>query len=209
MMPVMDGLECVKGLKEEVSTSHIPVLMLTACSMDEQRVAGYENGADAYIPKPFNLEVLAARCRNLLANRRRIRDLYAKATSTNDSKKDKKTDNKTTKPTHRPNDVESEFYSRFVELVEERISDPDLQITELAAQMGLGQSQFTRKIKALTNYTPVELIRSLRLQKAKTMLLSTEKTVSEIAFAVGFTSLAYFSKCYKDQFNVSPTDSRS
>lgn len=207
MMPVMDGLECVKGLKEEVSTSHIPVLMLTACTLDEQRVAGYEQGADAYIPKPFNLEVLTARCRNLLANRRRIRDLYSKFNA--NFQKDNKSGNKiTTKPNHRPNDVESEFYSRFVQLVEERLSDPDLQISEIAGQMGLGQSQFTRKIKALTNYTPVELIRSLRLQKAKTLLLSTEKTVSEVAYAVGFTSLAYFSKCYKEAFGVSPTDSR-
>ncbi|MDE6770598.1 MAG: helix-turn-helix transcriptional regulator [Muribaculaceae bacterium] len=104
--------------------------------------------------------------------------------------------------------MESEFYTRFVELVQERLADPDLQVSEVAAQMGLGQSQFTRKIKALTNYTPVELIRSLRLQKAKTMLLSTEKTVGEIAYAVGFTSLAYFSKCYKEAFGCSPTDTR-
>lgn len=209
MMPLMDGMECVKSIKEEISTSHIPVLMLTACSLDEQRVAGYDNGADAYISKPFNLEVLAARCRNLLANRRRIRDLYSKGASDTRKNSDKKSNAKPTKPIHRPNDVESDFYTHFVELVEERISDPDLQITELAAQMGLGQSQFTRKIKALTNYTPVELIRSLRLRKAKTMLLSTEKTISEIAFAVGFTSLAYFSKCYKDQFNESPSDTRT
>ncbi len=206
MMPVMDGLECVRQLKEEVSTSHIPVLMLTACSLDEQRVAGYENGADAYIPKPFNLDVLAARCRNLLANRRRIRELYGKGRveSRNDMTAVK---NATTAP-RRPNDVESEFYSRFVEIVQEHLSDPDLQIAWIASEMGLGQSQFTRKIKALTNYTPVELIRSMRLQKAKTMLLSSGKTVGEIAHAVGFTTLAYFSKCYKEEFGVSPTDSR-
>ncbi len=206
MMPVMDGMECVKELKEEVSTSHIPVLMLTACSMDEQRVAGYENGADAYMPKPFNLEVLTARCRNLLANRRRIRELYGKGTV--EPRNDNAAKTKAAKATHRPNDVESDFYARFVELVKERMPDPDLQISEIASQMGLGQSQFTRKIKALTNYTPVELIRSLRLQKAKTLLLSSEKTVSEIAYAVGFTSLAYFSKCYKEEFGISPTDSR-
>ncbi len=206
MMPIMDGLECVKELKEEVSTSHIPVLMLTACSMDEQRVAGYEHGADAYMPKPFNLEVLTARCRNLLVNRQRIRELYGKASA--ETRPNTTPTKKTTKPALRPNDVESEFYSRFVALVQERISDPDMQISEIASQMGLGQSQFTRKIKALTNYTPVELIRRMRLQKAKTMLLSSEKTVSEIAYAVGFTSLAYFSKCYKEEFGISPTDSR-
>ena len=92
--------------------------------------------------------------------------------------------------------------------MQERLSDPDLQISEIASAMNLGQSQFTRKIKALTNYTPVELIRRMRLRKAKTLLLSSEKTVSEIAFEVGFTSLAYFSKCYKEEFGTSPSTSR-
>lgn len=206
MMPGINGFECVKELKEEVSTSHIPVLMLTACSLDEQRVAGYDHGADAYMPKPFNLDVLKARCRNLLLNRQRIRELYGKPMGK--SRTDNLSEKKESIPTHRPNEVESEFYSRFVELVQERLSDKDLQIAEIASQMGLGQSQLLRKIKALTNYTPVELIRSLRLQKAKTLLLSSEKTVSEIAFAVGFSSLAYFSKCYREEFGVSPTDFR-
>lgn len=206
MMPGMNGLECAKALKEEVSTSHIPVLMLTACSLDEERIAGYNHGADAYLSKPFNLDVLTARCRNLLQNRKLILELYGKPTTI--SSKDKTAVNKITQTVHRPNDVESDFYTRFVELVQERIADSDLQVSELAAQMGLGQSQFTRKIKALTNYTPVELIRNLRLQKAKTMLLSTEKTVGEIAYAVGFTSLAYFSKCYKEAFGCSPTETR-
>lgn len=206
MMPVMDGMECVRRLKEEVSTSHIPVLMLTACSLDEQRVEGYDRGADAYLSKPFNLEVLTARCRNLLANRRLIKEIYGKGV---ERKKpmEKKGDIQVVKH-HRPNDVESEFYTRFVEHVYKRIADPDLQVAEIASEMGLGQSQFTRKIKALTNYTPVELIRNIRLQKARTLLVGTEKTVSEIAFAVGFTSLAYFSKCYREAFGLSPTDTR-
>ena len=207
MMPVMDGMECVKRLKEEISTSHIPVLMLTACTLDSQRIEGYDNGADAYISKPFNLDVLAARCRNLLAGRKRIRELYGKGVG----KKRPATTEKGGKPVKaslRPNDVESEFYSRFVELVEEKMSDPNLKVDDIAAEMGLGQSQFTRKIKALTNYTPVELIRDMRLQRARTMLMSTEKTVSEIAFEVGFTSLAYFSRCYKEAFGSTPTANR-
>ncbi|MDE7419339.1 MAG: substrate-binding domain-containing protein [Muribaculaceae bacterium] len=208
MMPVMDGFQCVKELKEEVSTSHIPVLMLTACSLDEQRAEGYRQGADAYLPKPFNLDVLTARCRNLLQNRQRIRELYATPSKTQQPDNSKIQKSETPKTPHRPNDVESEFYSRFVDLVQERLADPDLQISEIASAMNLGQSQFTRKIKALTNYTPVELIRRMRLQKAKTLLHSSEKTVSEIAFEVGFTSLAYFSKCYKEEFGISPTDSR-
>lgn len=218
MMPVMDGLECVRALKEEVSTSHIPVLMLTACTLDEQRVAGYENGADAYLSKPFNLSVLTARCRNLIANRKLIRELYEKkgvgrresaASARNHDDKSAKTSVETIRqPSYRPNDVESEFYTRFVEIVESRLSDTDIQISDIASEMGLGQSQFTRKIKALTNYTPVELIRNMRLHKAKTMLLNSEKTISEIAYAVGFASLAYFPKCYKDAFGISPKETR-
>lgn len=206
MMPVMDGMECVKHLKEEVSTSHIPVLMLTACSLDEQRIEGYDRGADAYLPKPFNLGVLAARCRNLLANRRLIKELYGKQPTRKDTAG--KTDTATVMRHPRPNDVESEFYTRFVDIVYKRLADADLQVAQIAAEMGLSQSQFTRKIKALTNYTPVELIRNIRLQKARTMLLGSDMTVSEIVYKVGFTSLAYFSKCYKEAFGVSPTDSR-
>ena len=208
MMPVMDGFQCIKELKEEVSTSHIPVLMLTACSLDEQRVEGYRLGADAYLPKPFNLDVLTARCRNLLQNRQCIRELYATPSKTQQPDNLKTREPANSKKPQRPNNVESEFYSRFVALVQERLSDPDLQISEIASAMNLGQSQFTRKIKALTNYTPVEIIRRMRLQKAKTLLLGSEKTVSEIAFEVGFTSLAYFSKCFKEEFGTSPSTSR-
>lgn len=206
MMPVMDGLECVKRLKKEVSTSHIPVLMLTACSLDEQRAEGYDSGADAYLSKPFNGNVLASRCRNLLASRKRIEELYGNVA--NSRIRTKKVEKKLPTGNRTPNDVESDFYSKFAEIVEERLSDPNLTVEDIAGRINLSQSQLTRKIKALTNYTPVEIIRNTRLQHASTLLRSTEKTVSEIAFATGFTSLAYFSRCYKEAFGESPSDSR-
>lgn len=203
MMPVMDGMECVKRIKSEITTSHIPVLMLTACSLDEQRVEGYDNGADGYLPKPFGGDVLASRCRNLLMNRKRIKSIYGKGAIAENEKDGKGRAIPRTKVA--PNDVESDFYTRFMKIVESRMSDPKLSIEEIAGEMGLSQSQFTRKIKALANYTPVEIIRTVRLQMAKTILSSTEKTVSEISFEVGFTSLAYFSKCYKEEFGESPS----
>ena len=206
MMPVMDGLECARRLKGEVSTSHIPVLMLTACSLDEQRAQGYDSGADGYLSKPFNGNVLASRCRNLLASRKRIEQLYGNAA--NAGGRSKRPARKTPGGNRTPNDVESEFYSRFAEIVEERLSDANLTVEEIASRLSLSQSQLTRKIKALTNYTPVEIIRNMRLQRAATLLRSTEKTVSEIAFATGFTSLAYFSRCYKEAFGESPSDAR-
>jgi len=203
MMPVMDGMECVKRIKSEITTSHIPVLMLTACYLDAQRVEGHDNGADGYLPKPFGGDVLASRCRNLLMNRKRIKSIYGKGAIAENEKDGKGRAIPRTKVA--PNDVESDFYTRFMKIVESRMSDPKLSIEEIAGEMGLSQSQFTRKIKALANYTPVEIIRTVRLQRAKTILSSTEKTVSEISFEVGFTSLAYFSKCYKEEFGESPS----
>ncbi len=207
MMPVIDGLECVRRLKDEVSTSHIPVLMLTACSLDEQRVEGYDSGADGYLSKPFNGAVLEARCRNLLLNRKRIKELYDGVTV-------RRKHEPSTRPTtsSRRNisqvDMESDFYAKFIEIITERLGDAELSVGDIAEQVGLSQSQLTRKIKALTNYTPVEIIRTMRLRQAKSQLCSTEKTISEIAFEVGFTSLAYFSRCYKDEFGESPSDVR-
>lgn len=206
MMPVMDGMECVRRIKDDVSTSHIPVLMLTACSLDEQRARGYESGVDGYLSKPFGNEVLAARCRNLLAGRKRIKELYAVPGMKDKSRQAPEA--KTPSAHMLPNDVESDFYSKFADIVTERLSDSNLSVDEIAGKIGLSQSQLTRKIKALTNYTPVEIIRTMRLRRAKTLLNGTEKTVGEIAFEVGFSSLAYFSKCYKDAFGVSPSEIR-
>ncbi|MDE5877863.1 MAG: substrate-binding domain-containing protein [Muribaculaceae bacterium] len=203
MMPVMDGLECVRRLKDEVSTSHIPVLMLTACSLDEQRVEGYDSGADGYLSKPFSGAVLEARCRNLLLNRKRIKELYETVVKRSELTQQPASSRRS------DNDVESDFYSRFVDIVTEHLGNTDLSVVYIAERVGLSQSQLTRKIKALTNYTPVEIIRTLRLRRAKSLLCATDKTVSEIAFEVGFTSLAYFSKCYKEEFGESPSEVRN
>ncbi len=107
-----------------------------------------------------------------------------------------------------PGQIDNDFYDRFVGIVEKNISNADLSIDNIASEIGLSQSQLARKIKAITNYTPVEIIRTLRLQKARTMLRGSDKSVSEIAFEVGFTSLAYFSKCYKKAFGEPPTSAR-
>lgn len=219
MMPVMDGLECCRRIKEEVSTSHIPVVMLTACSLDEQRVEGYESGADGYIAKPFSGEVLKARCRSLLQNRKRIKDLWqGKVPGMDGASPD-------TAPLPAPAEVaesqrtpalpkvgnadpDNEFYARFLQIFQEEISNPNLNIEQLASKMGLGHSQFYRKIKALTNYTPVELMRQLRLKQARHLLTTTTRSVSEIAYEVGFSSPAYFTKCYRTAFGQTPSELR-
>lgn len=207
MMPVMDGLECCRRIKEEVSTSHIPILMLTACSLDEQRAQGYDSGADGYIAKPFSSVVLKARCRNLIENRKRIKQLWtSSAVALPQTAADGVAAPK--QPAVTTGDVESEFYARFLEIVQREMGDSELNVDRLASQMGLGRSQFYRKIKALTNYSPVELVRNLRLKKARELLLATEKSVSEIAYEVGFSNPAYFTRCYRELFDETPTDLR-
>lgn len=205
MMPVMDGLECCRMIKSEVSTSHIPVLMLTACSRDEQRVQGYDSGADGYVSKPFNNAVLKSRCRSLIDNRMRVKQLWAsQGTEIKNSE-----DNEEPRTQSRPvGEIDNEFYNRFLQHFKEVMSDPDASVDLLAGKLGLGRSQFYRKIKSLTNYSPVELMRRLRLKQARNLLTTTEKNISEIAYEVGFSSPAYFSKCYREAFNETPTELR-
>ena len=177
MMPVMDGLECCRQLKSELQTSHIPVMLLTACSLDEQRIAGFECGADSYIAKPFNSKLLLARLRNLIANHHRLRQFFG---------------DKTTLSKEPVSEIDKGFADRFRRLIEENMSDSELSVEELGSKMGMSRVQLYRKIKALTNYSPVELLRIARLKKAASLLASSEKTISEITYEVGFTSPSYF-----------------
>lgn len=213
MMPGMDGLECCRRIKEEISTSHIPVLLLTACSLDEQRAQGYDSGADGYLAKPFNVAVLNARCRSLIENRKRIRDLWTASDPLKSAGQDATHKVAAPKPdataqASMPGDVENEFYSRFLKIVNAGMGNPDLSVDDLAGEMGLGRSQLYRKIKALTNYTPVELLRSLRLKRARHLLTSTSRTISEIAYEVGFSTPAYFTRCYREAYGETPSELR-
>jgi len=205
MMPVMDGLECCRQLKAEVSTSHIPVLLLTACAMDEQRVEGYDSGADGYLSKPFTEAVLRARCASLVANRKRIRDLWR---GQDDTARPQEAATEQRRAPAGEGDIDNDFYQRFLAVFTARMGEPELSVDAVAADMGLGRSQLYRKIKALTNYSPVELMRNLRLRHARSLLTSIDKTISEIAYEVGFSSPAYFTKCYKDAYGETPTELR-
>lgn len=205
MMPVMDGMECCRRIKGEVTTSHIPVLMLTACSMDEQKVEGYESGADGYLPKPFSGAVLKAKCSSLIDNRRRIKELWqSPVAGATDTAADS-----TAKRNAPKSDIDNEFYNRFLEIFRAEMGNASLNVDAIASRMGLERSQFYRKIKSLTNYAPVELIRRLRLQQGRTLLLTTDRTISEIAYEIGFSTPAYFTKCYRDAFGETPTDARN
>ncbi len=206
MMPVMDGLECCRHIKSEISTSHIPVLMLTACSLDEQRVQGYDSGADGYLAKPFNSAVLKSKCSSLISNRRRIRNLYESAGLSGTVARDTQT---ATRKNSTGADIDNEFYARFLDIFKAEMGNSDLSVDAIASRMGLERSQFYRKIKALTNYAPVELMRRLRLQHGRTLLTTTDRTISEIAYETGFSTPAYFTKCYRDAYGETPTEARN
>ena len=212
MMPVMDGLECCRRLKCEMSTSHIPVLMLTACSMDEQRIQTYESGADGYVAKPFNSKLLRMRCKNLIDNRKRIKELWASSSLASGSVAQLSAAQEQA-PANRnipvAKDIDSEFYARFLTHVKAGMGNPELSVDMLASEMGMGRSQLYRKIKALTNFSPVELLRNLRLKQARELLTTTEKSISEIAYEVGFTAPAYFTKCYREMYGETPTEVRA
>ena len=190
MMPVMDGLELCKGLKGQFATSHIPVILLTAKSLEEQRAEGYDSGADAYISKPFSEKVLLSRIGNLLKSRILLKEHYLE----------------TGESASRPQ--ENDFLSRFRAKVQEHISDENLSVEQIGSEIGLSRVQLYRKVKALTGYSPVELVRITRLKAAAEMLKTTDKTISEIAYAVGFGTPSYFSKCFKELFGRLPGEGR-
>lgn len=191
MMPGIDGVECCRRLKSELQTCHIPVILLTACSLDEQRIQGYAGGADSYISKPFNSQLLLTRIRNLIDSRQRMKQFFG---------------DEQTLAKENLCDIDKSFVERFKALVEEKLGDSALNVEELGKEMGLSRVQLYRKIKSLTNYAPNELLRMVRLKKAASLLASSEMSVSEVCYEVGFTSPSYFTKCFKEQFGEGPTD---
>ena len=203
MMPVMNGLEFCQQVKKDDISCHIPVILLTARALERHQIEGYESGADAYITKPFSPELLLARIDNLLQSRHQLKDLWSMkpATESGTAATSEAVAVSTTP-------IEDAFISRFKKIVEVRLSDSNLSVEDLAAEMGLSRVQLYRKVKALTGSTPVDLLRKARLAQAQRLLQESTMTVSEIAYQVGFASPSYFTKCYKDEFGIAPVESR-
>ena len=193
MMPIMDGMECCRHLKSEIQTSHIPVIMLTAYAADEQKIKGYECGADSYLSKPFNARLLTVRLRNLIENRHRLQSFFTDGSNATLQKA----------PVA---DIDKGFLEKLYALIDAHLSDPDLSVEELGEQIGLSRVQLYRKTKALCGYAPNELLRIARLKRAASLLAGTEKTIAEITYEVGFSSPSYFTKCYKEYFGENPTE---
>ena len=191
MMPQMNGLELCSRLKQSTATSHIPVILLTAQTLDEQRIAGYEHGADAYITKPFSAPLLLARIHNLLQSRKQLKQVFGGADEL--AKEEISTPDK-------------EFVSKIRSEIHRNISNNDFGVEQLGAAVDLSRVQLYRKVKALTGLSPVELIRATRVNRARKLIEGGATSVSEVAYQVGFTSPSYFTKCFKDQFGVSPME---
>ncbi len=192
MMPVMDGLEFTRRLKADTATSHIPVILLTARSLSEQREEGYGTGADSYLTKPFTGSLLLARIDNLIHSRTLLRSLFS-----GNSKEEEKEEEML-------GVQDQTFVTRLREVIRDNMGDSDFSVERIGEEIGLSRVQLYRKVKALTGQTPVELLRKARLERGRRLIEKTEKSVSEIAYEVGFTSPSYFNKCFKDEFGISP-----
>lgn len=179
MMPGIDGIECCRRLKSELQTCHIPVILLTACSLDEQKIQGYDGGADSYISKPFSSQLLLARVRNLIDSHRRLKQFFGGGQAL--AKED-------------VCDMDKDFVEKFKALIDAKMGDSGLNVEDLGKEMGLSRVQLYRKIKSLTNYSPNELLRIARLKRAASLLASSDMTVAEIGYEVGFSSPSYFAK---------------
>jgi DNA-binding response regulator/sensor histidine kinase len=191
MMSGMDGLECCKRLKADSLTCHIPVILLTAKTLDEHRAEGYAYGADAYLTKPFNGNVLKARIKNLITNRKLMKIVFG-----NDAQQE---------PMEAvAQSAESLFVEKFRTIIQGNLGNSDLNVETISHEMGISRAQLYRKIKSITGISPNDIIREARMKRADRLLETTDKSVSEIAYEVGFSSPSYFTKCYREFFGRTP-----
>ena len=193
MMPEMDGMQLCKLLKEDVRTSHIPVLMLTAKAEFENKLEGLKVGADDYLTKPFRKEELKVRTHNLISLRKQLQATYSQQLLLEPQK-------------IVIQNGDEIFLNKAMEAIENAIEEADFGVPELRDALGMSRMQLQRKLKALTAMSPGEFIRFIRLKRAAQLLSSSQEPVSQIAYQVGFNNLSYFAKCFKEQFGTAPSD---
>jgi DNA-binding response OmpR family regulator/two-component sensor histidine kinase len=200
LMPEMDGLELTQKIKSDSRTSHIPVILLTAVTDLESKVAGLKAGADDYITKPFSSEFLQARIENLMAQRLQLQHYYRSQLM------GLKSD--VTLPPLEVKSAEDHFMQTLIKLMNENIENFDLNIDFLASKLNMSRTVFFNKLKSLTGFSPVEFVRELRLERSAEYMLKTELSVSEISYKVGIEDPRYFSRCFKQKFGKTPSDYR-
>ena len=220
MMPVMNGLQFCQHVKRNLVTSHIPVILLTARAMSAQQIEGYQHGADAYITKPFDHNMLIARVENLLLNRERLKKSWQAPIASSIAPVDEKEDDHAVELKVDIDNVdeigknadevatprEDAFLDRLYAVIDSHMHNSDISVEDIGLEIGLSRVQLYRKVKALTGLSPVELMRKIRLNKAREMLLTTEKNISEVAYEVGFSAPSYFTKCFKEEFGQLPNE---
>lgn len=195
MMPKVSGLNLCHRLKSNSLTAHIPVILLTAKATVSDNITGTKTGADEYIYKPFELELLLAKSHNLIMTRRRLRDVWSAKMSQPDPQQEED-----------KNTVHDEFIEKAISLIEENLSEPEIGIDFLAKNLNVSRAQLYRKFKALSNQTVKEFIRIVRIRNAARLILERKLNISEICYEVGFTSPSYFAKCFKEIYGVTPTE---
>jgi signal transduction histidine kinase/DNA-binding response OmpR family regulator len=193
MMPKMDGLELTRTLKTDLKTCHIPIILLTAKASQEQKFEGLEEGADSYIPKPFNSRHLQIRVKKLLELRRKMQERYKGELLIAEDDKDLSR-------------LDRKFLNKISQIVEEHLEKEELTVEELSQLLGLSRVHVYRKIKKLTGMSVSEFVRSVKLKLSLNLIKTNGKTIAEIAYEVGFSSPSYFTKCFKDQFGISPSE---
>ncbi len=192
MMPRMNGLELCKKVKSDNRVSHIPIILLTARSAEEQKLEGFESGADDYVTKPFNFEILQSRIKNLIHKR----ELFQK-----DFRRQIEIKGSNVVITS----LDEKLIQKAIQYVEEKIGDADFSVEDLSRELGMSRVHLYKKLLALTGKSPLEFIRSLRLQRAAQLLSGSQLTVAEVAYQVGFNNPKYFAKYFKEEFGMLPS----
>lgn len=193
MMPEVDGIELCQRIKSSPENSHIPIILLTAKTNSEAEIAGIQSGADAYITKPFKWKHVMAVTKNLIKSRANLKERFA-------SHPFLSTDTLT------ENVGEQKFLEKITKIVEERITDSKLSVKELSSELGMSRSSLHRKLKSISGKVPNEFIRLLRLKHAAKLLKQNEYSISEVTYMSGFNSPSYFSRCFSEQFKMTPSE---
>lgn len=193
MMPRLDGIELCKKFKTDIATSHIPIIMLTARVGIDNKIEGLETGADEYLVKPFQINELLVRIKNLIEQRKKLREFFSRNSVSAIP------DNIDLTP------PDQRFLDKVLQLLDANYADPDYGVPQLQSELGMSNTQLYRKVKALTGERPGELLRNYRLKKAAYLLNQNADTVTQIAYQVGFNNLSYFAKCFKSLYGVAPS----
>ena len=196
MMPKMDGNDLSKRIKNNEKTSHIPVILLTAKSEQESKLAGLKTGADDYLTKPFDTKELQIRISNLIEIRRKLQDKYSRG----DFIPVKRGEGK------KLSNLEEQFMSKVTEVIEKHLPEEEFSIEQFGKEVGMDRVQLHRKLKALSGKSPSSYLRSVRLVRAEKMIEEKKGNISEIAYSVGFSSPPYFTRCFKEEFGHSPSE---